>query len=160
MFAPDRVRLQPLACGPALRLAAAAPMDGCPCGTSRLGCRVASILSYDCVLLDSLLNWGAIVIIMLGGTLLLRPGRTWWFAHGGSQMAAPSRPPHTGLVHFACATAFYWFFQLGLCLSLYDETDSHESRCTGVSIVWSAQAGRYVERTAGSAFGQLAVYRR
>lgn len=135
-------------------------MDGCPCGTSRLGCRVASILSYDCVLLDSLLNWGAIVIIMLGGTLLLRPGRTWWFAHGGSQMAVPSRPPHTGLVHFACATAFYWFFQLGLCLSLYDETDSHESRCTGVSIVWSAQAGRYVERTAGSAFGQLAVYRR
>ena len=45
-------------------------------------------------------------------------------------MAVPSRPPHTGLVHFACATAFYWVFQLGLCLVLYDETDSHESRCT------------------------------
>ena len=40
-------------------------MVGCPCDTSRLGCRTASILSYDCVLLDSLLNWGAIVFTML-----------------------------------------------------------------------------------------------
>ena len=104
-------------------------MVGCPCDTSRLGCRTASILSYDCVLLDSLLNWGAIVFTMLGGVLLLA---------GGSTL-------NTSLAHFTCATAFYWAFQLGLCLLLNDETDFYGSRCTGVSIVWSAQVGRFVE---------------
>jgi hypothetical protein len=31
-------------------------MKGCPCDTSRLDCRIAIILTYDCVLMDSLLN--------------------------------------------------------------------------------------------------------
>ena len=105
-------------------------MVGCPCDTSRLGCRTASILSYDCVLLDSLLNWGAIVFTMLGGVLLLA---------GGSTL-------NTSLAHFTCATAFYWAFQLGLCLLLNDETDFYGSRCTGVSIVWSAQVGRFCRK--------------
>ena len=97
----------------------------CPCDTSRLSCRLASILSYDCVLLDSLLNWAAIVLTTLGGSLLLRP----WQCTGR---------PHTGTAHYAFATAFYMAFQLGLCLSLYDEPGCE---CTGVSIVWSAQIG-------------------
>jgi hypothetical protein len=101
-------------------------MKGCPCATPRLGCRIAIILTYDCVLMDSLLNWGAIVLTTLGGALLLRTT-----THSERLVA---RLPNTGVVHFACATAFYWAFQLGLCLSLNDE-----ARCSGVSIVWSAQ---------------------
>lgn len=111
-------------------------MVGCPCDTSRLGCRTASILSYDCVLLDSLLNWGAIVFTMLGGVLLLAERGVVTREHGGSTL-------NTSLAHFTCATAFYWAFQLGLCLLLNDETDFYGSRCTGVSIVWSAQVGRF-----------------
>jgi hypothetical protein len=40
-----------------------------------------------------------------------------------------ARLPNTGVVHFACTTAFYWAFQLGLCLSLNDE-----ARCSGVGV--------------------------
>ena len=68
-------------------------MVGCPCDTSRPGCRTASILSYDCVLLDSLLNWGAIVFTMLGGVLLLAQRGVVTREHGGSTL-------NTSLAHF------------------------------------------------------------
>lgn len=86
----------------------------CACAPASLLCRLAVILSYDCTVSDSLINYALVLLTSFGGASLL------WSA----------------LLFWSAATAYFWAFQIGLCLALMASDE-----CTGISIVWSAQVG-------------------
>lgn len=92
----------------------------CACSAGLL-CDSLKIVSYECDVKNVVINYAIVLLTTLAGWQLLHAkrqavGRTFWCG----------------------SSAFFWSYQIGLCLVL---RPMGVAECSGISIVWSAQVG-------------------